>query len=136
MLATATTWGRSIMAELNDRAQQARIDARALWVPITVVIAIIAAAATAGGWIVSVNSKVGMVATQTTQLSEIKGSLETLTRMQDTVSQTAAELSGLRSRIDSQNTVIQTQNAWIMTTRERLKDKGFETPEFNPPPLK
>lgn len=114
MLTTATTWGSNFMAEVNDKAQHLRQDARQLWLPVTTVLVIIVAimGATVGGSVMvgrwlerstqqegTVTSVAGELKTMNTQIATMQGSINALMGMQTKLAETSAELGSLRGEI-------------------------------------
>jgi hypothetical protein len=131
------------MAEIKDAVQSVRTDARTLWLPIGVVLVVFMAlfggVVTATTWVVKTNDKAASTTVLAekmdalnTQIATMQGSINALMQMQSTVAETKAAVSGLESRLDAMETRLQTQTAWMLTTRERLKDQGFETPPIDP----
>ena len=129
------------MAEIQQKLEN--VDVRRLVVNLGALFAILAAilggTVTATVWVVRTTDKAAAVdglqrelSSLNTKLDTMQGSVNALMTMQATVAETKAEVGALSSRLDNMDTSIQTQNAWIMTTRERLSRQGFETPEFKP----
>jgi peptidoglycan hydrolase CwlO-like protein len=129
------------MAEIQKALEN--VDARRLIVTASTFVAILGlllgGTVTATVWVVRTTDKAAAIAPIQQQLGGLnskldtmQGSVNALMTMQATVAETKAEVGALNSRLDSMDTAIQSQNAWIMTTRERLSRQGFETPEFQP----
>ena len=55
----------------------------------------------------------------------IDAAIESAARVQGSVDSLESQLGGMEVRI-------QTQDTWIQTTRSRLIQQGFETPEYRP----
>lgn len=62
-----------------------------------------------------------------------EGKIDTLVSMQGDLARTTAEISGLKSRLDAQDRRLETMDAWIQTTRDRLQEQGFRgVPDYKP----
>jgi hypothetical protein len=133
----------AISAKLWDTMSETKdkVDARSLWLPASMVVVCVAAIGGAllmsGMWIQQINdsrdataSMAGKLDSLISQQSTMQGSLNALMEMQATLSRTSAEVGSLESRMDSFEVRLQTQEAWIQTTRQKLIEQGFRSPDF------
>lgn len=118
-----------------------KIDARNLWVPATIALAFGASLFSAGVIYKGISDRAESTITlqadikdMNRQLNELRGSINTLVSMQGQVAQVSADVSGLRSRMDSQETRLQTMDAWIQNTREKLREQGFRSEPYSSRP--
>lgn len=122
-----------------------KLDARALWVPLSVVFVLfLGAAATLVSvtvWLTNLSHDAKAGTTLTNQIetlsasqNRLEGKIDTLVGMQGDLARTTSELSGIKGRLDGYETRLQTMDAWIQTTRERLRDQGFQTDPYPPRP--
>lgn len=107
------TRGRDFMAETNEKAQQSRIDARQLVLPMWMIVAIIGAAVStgtgAGIWIARTGDRAATVPTIAaelktlgTQLATLQGSVNVLVGMQESVSDLKAKVDGLEKELEEE----------------------------------
>lgn len=120
-----------------------KVDARTLWIPLSVAfIFFFGSAATLVGvtvWLTNLShdAKAGTnLAAQIEGLNSsqnrLEGKIDTLVGMQGDLARTSAELSGLKSRIDAQDRRLEGMDAWIQTTRDRLRAEGLHPPDYRP----
>lgn len=115
MLTTALTWGRDCMAEINEKTQHLRSDARQLWLPVTTIVGIVAVVFVgligAGMWIQKTNDKTATTDTLATkieanhtttlvQLAEMRGQLTVVINMAQTVSDVKSDVASLRKDLE------------------------------------
>lgn len=119
-------------------SESVRADARALWLPVTAVLGIVAVVFAAGmsykGLSDNADSAVVLaekVESMSRQLSEVQGTLNTVVAMQAQLSDVKAEVGSLESRFDGMETRLQTMDAWIQTTRSKMQQQGFEPPPYH-----
>lgn len=129
------------MADLDKAIQDPRMDARKLWLPVSVIVtillAVLGSAVGVGWWLNDVqDTAAGQVVTAnrlqavSDQLSQMQGSINALMSMQQAISDTRAEVGALNARLDAYETRMQSMDVWIQTTRERLNKQGLESPPY------
>lgn len=143
------TWGRNLMADLKDGLQDSRmVDAQKLWLPVGKVIAIavgfVALIFGLGMWTQRTNDRTESAAGLEVQLQSInnqiatmQGSINVLAEMNKVLAETRADVGALDSRVQAldRNTSerLNMMDAWIQTTRDRLRDQGFrDVPDYRP----
>lgn len=142
-------WSRNLMADLKEGLQDSRmVDAQKLWLPVGKVIAIavgfIAMIFALGMWTQKTNDRTESAAgleaqlqSLNTQMATMQGSINVLTAMGKEITQARADIGSLDSRLDGieRNTGerLNMMDAWIQTTRDRLRDQGFrDIPDYRP----
>ena len=121
-----------------------KADARQLWLPVTTVAAVFVVVAGAlvgaGMWIARTGDRAatttqlaGELRTMNTQLATLQGSVNALMGMQSELAKTSANVATMREQMEGFETRLQTMDAWIQTTRDRLKSQGFsDVPDYRP----
>lgn len=121
-----------------------KIDARTLWVPLTAALVLFLGAATTlvgvTVWLTNLSHRADTATTLAAAIEDLtkaqarqEGKIDTLVSMQGDLARTTAEISGLKSRLDAQDRRLETMDAWIQTTRDRLQEQGFRgVPDYKP----
>lgn len=119
--------------------QDGKVDPRTLWLPATVVLALLGGVWFGGRMYERISTRAETTITLQTELkalngslSEVKGSLNTLMGMQAQLSNVSSDVGNLQSRLDAQDRRIETMDAWIQTTRDRMREQGIRPPDYRP----